>query len=249
MNTSTRRWVKLDGTRNCRDLGGIPVAKGITKFGVLYRSDALNLLSEADQQRLQALNLAAIIDFRAAFEIDKAPNQLVPALAAKQKNCAFLPKSTHAMFDMVNNGELDAAGVQRFMCQQYRILTLEHAREYRQVLDDVLAANGQALLYHCTSGKDRTGMISAIILAALGADDEDIIEDYTLTNGRIEPIAYLKASNDPSIVQHIMAAAPLYMQTALQTMRHEFGSVDGYLTQALQLSPEERARLQQILIE
>ena len=68
MNTNTRRWVKLDGTRNCRDLGGIPVAKGITKFGVLYRSDALNLLSEADQQRLQALNLAAIIDFRAAFE-------------------------------------------------------------------------------------------------------------------------------------------------------------------------------------
>ena len=249
MNTSTRRWVTLDGTRNCRDLGGIPVAEGVTKFGVLYRSDALNLLSEADQQRLHDLNLAAIIDFRAAFEIDKAPNQLVPELAVKLKNRSFLPKSTHAMFDMVNNGEIDALGVQRYMRQQYRILTLEHTREYRQVLDDILAANGQALLYHCTSGKDRTGMISAIILAVLGAEDEAIIEDYTLTNGRIEPIAYLKASNDPSIVQHIMAADPQYMQTALQTMRSEFGSVDGYLTRALHLSTEEQTRLQQILID
>ena len=216
---------------------------------MLYRSDALNLLSEADQQRVEDLRLSAIIDFRSDFEIGRAPNRLAPNLSKLVKTRSFLPKSTHALFDMVNNGEIDAAGVKKYMCDQYRILTLDHTPEYRQVLDDILTANGQALLYHCTSGKDRTGMISAIILAVAGADENDIIDDYTLTNGRIEPIAYLKKSNDPSIVKHIMAAAPDYMQTAMRTMRGEFGSIENYLSKALKLTVDECDRLQSLLVE
>ena len=249
MNESMRRWVGLDGTRNCRDLGGIRIENKITKYGVLFRSDALHQLTEADQQRLADLSLSAILDFRVEFEITKAPNRLSPELAARQKLRPFLPKTTHALFDMVNNGEIDAAEVQRYMCEQYRVLTLEHTREYRQVLDDLLAANGQSVLFHCTSGKDRTGMISAIILAALGADEKSIVDDYVLTNGRIEPIAYLSEASDPAIVGHIMAAAPEYMHTALSTMRSEFGSVANYLNEALEISRDEYQALRQALID
>ena len=249
MNATQRRWIALDGTRNCRDLGGIPVKHGTTKYGVLYRSDALNLLTHADQQRLSELGLSAILDFRVDFEITKAPNRLNDTLAALQKSRSFLPKSTHALFDMVNNGEIDGEGVQHYMCEQYKILTLEHTHEYRQVLDDILAANGQSLLFHCTSGKDRTGMLSAIVLASVDASEDEIIADYTLTNGRIEPIAYLKEARDPTIVQHIMAAAPAYIQTSLQTMREEFGSVNNYLSDALGLSSDERSTLRALLVE
>ena len=249
MNTQQDRWIELDGTRNCRDLGGINVISGVTKFGRLYRSDALNLLSNNDQQRLQELRLAAIVDFRADFEIDKAPDRLDKDLATLLRNRPFLPKSTHILFDMVNSGEVSGEDVQRFMCNQYRVLTLDHTHEYRQVINDILEADGKAVLFHCTSGKDRTGMLSAIILAALGANEEAIIADYTLTNGRIEPIAYLKASCDPAVVKHIMAAAPEYMQTALETMRSEFGSLEGYLSNALNISKEERDELRRLLVD
>ena len=248
MNAQQYRWVALDGTRNCRDLGGIRVKSGTTKFGRLFRSDALNLLSDADQHRLRQLQLAAIVDFRADFEIAKAPDRLDEPLTALLKNRPFLPKSTHILFDMVNNGDVDGEEVRRFMLNQYRVLTLEHTAEYRQVIEDILAANGQGVLFHCTSGKDRTGMLSAIILAAVGASDEEIITDYILTNGRIEPITFLKPTNDPAVVKHIMAAAPEYIQTALETMRAEFGSVQNYLSDALKISTAESKELRRLLV-
>jgi len=131
MTTTDRRWITLDGTRNCRDFGGIPVADGSIRYGALFRSDALHLLSEKDQITLEDLSLTAIVDLRVDFEKNKAPNQLAPKLAKLQLDRSFLPNRTHELFAMVNKGELDGDAARRFMLQQYRVLTLEHVKNYQ----------------------------------------------------------------------------------------------------------------------
>ena len=249
MNLSNRRWLALDGTRNCRDLGGIPVSHGTTKFNCLYRGDALHELSEADQAVLENLRLTSIIDFRSDFEIKAAPNKLNEKLASIQQPRSFLPKRTHGLFDKLNSGELQESEVRASMCEQYKVLVVDHVEIYRQVLIDILAANGRSIFFHCTSGKDRTGIMAAIVLATLGAHEEEILADYVLTNGRIKPIAYLDEALDSKIVGHVMAAAPEYMETALSTMKREYGSVDDYIETALGISPPERYRLAELLVE
>ena len=89
MNLPNRRWLALDGTRNCRDLGGIPVRDGTTKFNRIYRGDALHELSLADQSLLKDLQLSSIIDFRSDFEIAAAPNQLTEKLVNIQRKRSF----------------------------------------------------------------------------------------------------------------------------------------------------------------
>ena len=249
MTNSARHWITLDGTRNCRDLGGITVDNGVTRYNSVYRSDALNLLSEADQTTLEKLSLTAIVDLRVDFEKHKAPNRLNPNLAALQRDRSFLPNRTHKLFEMVNNGELDGEAARQFMLGQYRVLTLEHTENYRAVFDDLLAAAGQGVLFHCTSGKDRTGMMSALLLAPLGASNDDIVDDYVLTNGRIEPISYLKHDIDADVSRHIMAADADYMETALTTMKAEYGSIDAYLREAIGLSDNERENLAKYLVD
>jgi protein-tyrosine phosphatase len=247
MTTTDRRWITLDGTRNCRDFGGIPVAGGSIRYGALFRSDALHLLSEKDQITLEDLSLTAIVDLRVDFEKNKAPNQLTPKLAKLQLDRSFLPNRTHELFAMVNKGELDGDAARQFMLQQYRVLTLEHVKNYQSVFNDILNL-GRGILFHCTSGKDRTGLMSALILCALGAKEEQIIADYALTNGRIEPISFLNDDVDPEVTRYIMAAEPEYMAKALTTMKEEFGSISGYLSEGLGLSNADRDKIREILV-
>ncbi|MGR8948042.1 MAG: tyrosine-protein phosphatase, partial [Gammaproteobacteria bacterium] len=188
MNQSTRRWLELEGAQNCRDLGGIPVSEGRTKYNRIYRGDALHELSNSDQARLEALQLSAIIDFRSDFERRAAPNKLSDVLLSKVRAESFIPQKTHALFDKVNNGELSGPEARQSMCEQYRILTLEHTDIYGRVIDNIIALNDASVLFHCTSGKDRTGIMAAILLAAVGASEDEIVADYLLTNGRIKPV-------------------------------------------------------------
>jgi protein-tyrosine phosphatase len=248
MTQAERRWIALDGTRNCRDFGGIRVADGLIKFDRLFRSDALHLLSDQDQVLLGDLSLKAIIDLRVDFEKNKAPNQLAPDLAKLQLDRSFLPNRTHKLFEMVNKGELDGAATRRFMLQQYRVLTLEHIENYQSVFKDILTL-GKGILFHCTSGKDRTGLMSALILAALGATEEQIVADYVLTNGRIDPISFLNDSVAPEVTHYIMAAEADYIVEALKTMQNEYGSIDKYLSGAMLLNASDRDRLREILVD
>ena len=250
MTDLTQRWVLLDGSRNCRDLGGITLANGRTRRGVVYRADALHKLSDRDQTTLEELNLASIIDLRAKFEIKRAPNRLSPVLASRVEELSFISKRTHHMFERIVNDELTAEDVHRCMLEQYRALALEHCKDYRRVIDRLMvAARTGSVLFHCTSGKDRTGMVSAILLAALGAEEDDIVADYMLTNKRIEPVSFLDNVRDPAIVRHIMAAAPEYITTALEVMKKNYGSIDNYLVTEIGIDNAKRDTLGDLMID
>jgi protein-tyrosine phosphatase len=248
-NPAGNRGIAFEGTRNFRDLGGIATASGITRFGIVYRSERLSNLTTADGAAFRALGIATIIDMRSNDERERAPNRLPRDLPARQIARAFLPQHTHGMIDAINSGRCDAAQAHAMMLRQYEALALDHTADYRQILADLLIPDGVPVVFHCTSGKDRTGMVAAIILLALGAPVEAVIEDYILTHDRIEKVDFFNDAADPGAVEIVMAAKPEYLEAALAAMRDRYGSTQRYLSEGIGLTADQRQRLTDLLLD
>lgn len=247
LNSRPTRTVEFDGTRNFRDLGGIPTPFGETRYGVIYRSDRLSKFSRADGERLSELGIETVIDMRSRAERERAPNRLPSESEVKQLARAFLPRDTLPMFNAINAGEYDAAASYAAMIRQYRAMALEHTSDYRRIIDDLLEPGAVPAIFHCTSGKDRTGMIAAIILLALNASTEAVTDDYAMTHGRIEKVDFFADTADPKAVEIVMAANPEYMLAAIGAMESEFGSITIYLRDGVGVTSEKQRRLQELL--
>lgn len=252
MNDSRRpalaRTLEFEGTRNFRDFGGIQTPTGPTRYGVLYRSDRLSNLTPEDGARLIELGITTVIDMRTAEERARAPNRLPPGTAVRQVARAFLPRHTLPMFDAINTGQIDRAGAYAMMIKQYEALALEHTADYGRIIDDLLAPGSVPAIVHCTSGKDRTGMVAAIILLALNVAPDAIAADYTMTQDRIEKVDYFTDSASAAAIEVIMAAKPDYIHAAIATMASEFGSVSAYLREGVGLDAEKCQALRAMLV-
>ncbi len=247
-NSKPQRSIDLDGTRNFRDLGGIPTPFGETRFGVFYRSDRLSNLSSLDCERLHQLGIETVIDLRSREERERAPNCLPQHARVKQLNRAFLPRDTLPMFNAINAGEYDADASYTAMLRQYRALALEHTEDYRRIIDDLIEPGAAPAIFHCTSGKDRTGMIAAIVLLALNAPTDAIAKDYAMTQGRIEKVDFFADTADAEAIRIVMAANPEYLLAAINAMESEFGSITIYLRDGVGITPSKQRRLQELLI-
>lgn len=248
-NPAGNRGIAFEGTRNFRDLGGIATASGITRFGIVYRSERLSNLTTADGAAFRALGIATIIDMRSNDERERAPNRLPLDLPVRQVARAFLPRHTHGLFEAINSGRCNAAQAHAMMLRQYEALALDHTADYRQILTDLLTPDGVPAVFHCTSGKDRTGMVAAIILLALGAPVEAVIEDYVQTHDRIEKVDFFNADADAGAIDVVMAAKPDYIDAALVAVRERYGSVERYLSEGIGLTAEQRQRLAALLLD
>ena len=160
---------------NIRDLGGWPaIDDRRTRFGVLYRSDSLGRLAGADLDRFRALGVRTVIDLRYPWEIAAAGR--VP-----DDDVAFHNLSIeHRPYDQtVVPADVDPAA---FFAEKYAEVADDGAEEIRAVVR--LIADGAELpvVFHCKSGKDRTGIIAAILLSLVGVDREDVVTDYDRSN-------------------------------------------------------------------
>lgn len=248
-NPAGDRNIAFEGTRNFRDLGGIAAGAGVTRFGIIFRSDRLSNLTTADGDALRALGITTIIDMRSHDERDRAPNRLPSDLPVRQITRAFLPRHTHQMFEAINSGDFGPTQAYAMMLRQYEALALDHTADYQRILDDLLAPEAIPAIFHCTSGKDRTGMIAAIILLALGASVEAVIDDYTLTQDRIDKVDFFNDTADPAAIDIVMAAKADYLEAAVAAMQRRYGSTERYLTEGIGLTPERRRRLTELLVD
>jgi len=181
------RWaplhVELEGTVNTRDLGGWPLAGGgRTRAGRLWRSDAFTYATEADRDTLARHGLRFVVDLRTDAERDTAPGALTT-----DARFEVLPVDLFAAVGAaIDRGEV--VGDPFDLRTRYRA-SLAFAREgYRAAfarLTEALAASDGPVAFHCSAGKDRTGLVAALLLRAAGVPEEAIVEDYLLTDGRI----------------------------------------------------------------
>ncbi|MFE2959235.1 tyrosine-protein phosphatase [Nocardia tengchongensis] len=251
---------------NARDLSGIPTqgGGGKVKAGSVYRTDALNKLSEAEQQQLVSAGIVEIIDFRSPTERGQNPDKL-PASIPEKSLPVYDPNNDFYLFfaKAVQGGPAlqqqllgDGKGRQ-FMIDYYKWMVTDSAArgQFSAALKEIAAANGP-VLYHCTAGKDRTGWMSAILLSALGAPKGQIYNNYLESNDNLAAankatLDGLVASGrvtDPSLFEPVLGVDRAFLDSSFDAVQANYGSMDNFLSQGLGIDDATIATLKSKLV-
>ena len=242
------RGIKLEGANNFRDMGGYPTKDGKqVKWGKIYRSADISKLTDADLEVFSALNIKMVCDLRGDKEVELAPDRL-PAgterihLPAGSENVGGASSFTKYMKSPESADSLLKSFYQR---------TDHLGKKYKPMFDQLLVLKpDHALMFHCSAGKDRTGVGAALILYALGVEEESIYEDYEATNEFRKEFngEYIKKLTEQglseSAAKSMMAAKPEYLKAAFDAITEKYGSVDKFLEKEMGLTADKRSALQ-----
>jgi protein tyrosine/serine phosphatase len=268
-STRTGRWVRLDGTTNTRDLGGLPTSDGgRTVAGRVLRSDNLQTLSEDDVRRLvHEIGLREVIDLRTTAEIlleGRGPLREVPQVA--HRHFTLLPERGHHtdVFAVEEDEPLDLpeGWVESLLPRQSAPHDQDEPPAVRSYLGyltdraDAVVAALRALaepvpgasVVHCAAGKDRTGVVVALALAVAGVGHDAIVQDYAMTADVIEALVaklaasptYAEDMEKRDVASHTPRADT--MDRVLTLLEERFGGPVGWL-EAHGFGPEDQKRL------
>ena len=244
------RILRFEGARNVRDLGGLPSAGGArTRFGIVIRADGLSRLTDADVAQLARLRLRTIIDLRYDEERARPPDRVPVMDAPAVYHRGFCPQCSDALFHAINIRGVGASEAAALMCANYARMPFEHAGPFGDVMRHLIAPDTAPHLVHCTSGKDRTGLLAAFVLLALEVPREVVFDDYGLSNGDWQPIDLFDDKASREAIDAIMAAPPDYLAAALDAIDARCGSFSAYLEHWLGYGPRERATLADLMLE
>lgn len=243
-----------EGIENVRDLGGMMRRDGArVRENVLLRTGRLENATDADIARLQELGLCAVVDFRDRSEVLRAPDREVPG-AAYVHLPALPDLGKH--FKSPDDPTYTAEEVRDdFRRVYYYLATAPEAHTaYEAFFQKLLASEGRPVLWHCTQGKDRTGVAALLILSALGIDEESIVQEYLLTNQFTQPQldAMAAAGEKPEtlrILREVFLVCEENIRYYLHCLQTEYGSVTNYLELALGVGPAQIETLEKYYLE
>lgn len=241
---------------NMRDVGGFHTADGqMVRWGLLYRSGSLSRLTEADLAYLQRLGLRLVFDLRSEHERARQPDRLpeVDGLVERPLPMDSVDRwerarGAYAIF--FRRGRLDD-----FLLDGYRRVMIDGKAHVIGEIFQRLADPAQLpALLHCTAGKDRTGLVVAMLLLTLGVPEDTVVADYTLSNlfyehfrkgimADLKQVAPWGMSADA--LQDLLLVKAKTLQGALAHLRQKYGSLDDYLRHQAGVSDETMAQLRQ----
>ncbi len=255
--TAERR-LPLEGPDNFRDLGGYQTADGhFTRWGKLYRSGEHASLTGADIRYLSRLGIQLVCDFRSTRERKTAPDLPFDAYT-ENLHIDVDPEGVQpdAIQEQIRRGRLDRKALEEMMLAAYRSFPGEYAAEWAILFRRLSRPGDLPAVVHCTAGKDRTGFASALVLRAVGVPEDTVFEDYLLTNhyrarhtriiSRLIPVYSLWRS-DPEDLLPLLEAREEYLRASFDEIEKGWGSVDGYLRDALGVTQDMRAALRRNL--
>lgn len=257
--------IALEGAANFRELGGYPAADGRrVRYGLLYRGGNLDALqSPADRAVLQSWHLRDILDFRSEGEADKHPDPPVPG-AVYHRVCAMRMRDGTEM-------DFSSTGIAR-LAEEKAAFEKEAGHPvhdfdwfsvlYRQMpydnpayhtLFQLLEAHRGPLLFHCTCGKDRTGIGAMLILLALGVDRKTALMDYLLTNVYrrkiIEASLRDKPAGERALLLSVEGVSASMGEGALDEILQRSGSYEEYFAREYGLDSKRLAALRDFYLE
>lgn len=250
---SSRREIKLQGVVNFRDMGGYTTKDGRhVKWGKLYRSAELSHLTAGGLDTLSNLSIAYVADFRGPFEVKAAPDKL-PAGAIRVSLSAG---SEHTGDSNYMKQLLQSVKGDEGLVPFYSNIS-SFGDRYKPLFAELLQVNkDSAVLFHCTAGKDRTGIAAALILTALNVDDAKIMEDYLATDyyRKLENERAIKGMQqmykmDEATARNLMGTKEAYLQATFNAIRSQYGSIDNFFVKVLDLPAAKRQLLQQKFLE
>lgn len=252
----------LKTVRNPRDLGGYTGFAGRKiKAGLLLRTGTVAAISEEDGDYLRARGVKTIIDLRSPQECRKRPDKKLAGIQNVNipVNSRDQTKAGASLAELARQYGLDPLAGFRHMVESYRLMvTEEHAQAaFGQVLAYLAETEG-GTIYHCSEGKDRTGLVTVFLLTVLGVDPETIRQDYLLSapylNGYRAKRNKEARENGESLVQRanlrsLGTVNNEYLDSALITIDQEYGGMEAFLTRQLGVSPALRDQLRAKYLE
>jgi len=239
---SQRIRIPFSSTTNTRDLGGYPINHHeITKWQRYYRSDYPKFLHEEDLLWLAKMQLTAVIDLRTDEEVSASLHPF-----SNHEMISYYHLSLFDSFDSHNEKVGNVSQDEKLKMMYISILNEEKVR-VKKVFDVLLKHTDGSILFHCTAGKDRTGMIAMLLLGLAGVSDEDIIANYevSFTHNRNSQEMKELAKRIPL---HYFESNRDYMEETLHFFRETFGSFKAYF-QSLGYDDKQIDQLKQSMIE
>ncbi|HVX08281.1 tyrosine-protein phosphatase [Humibacter sp.] len=257
--------LECDGVPNLRDVGGCQTSDGRrTRTGLLYRSTALGRASEAHLSRLRERGIRTVFDLRTAAEREAAPDRdLDGATTANLDVMADAPGAPPARITRLTSQPQKASrllartDIDATFDTAYRgLVPLPSARTaYHGLFLALAGADALPALYHCTTGKDRTGWATAALLLLLGVSESDVVDDYLLSNGYLlaglQPVldGFAAGGGDPELLKPVLGVKARYLQTALAEARERYGTIERYFTDGLGLDAAVQQRLRDTFVD
>ena len=224
------RHVRFEALFNVRDLGGYPTTDGRSiRWQTLYRADGINRIGGDDLDRLAELQLRTVLDLRTHVELDERGRFPVDRLPVAYHHFPVL-RETWESWDT----DVDVEPV-AFLAERYREMLVDGAAALAGALEVLADPESYPAVFHCAAGKDRTGVLAAVLLGLLGVSDEDIAEDYGLSALAMVALVDWVRVNRPEALDTMtdqppafLAAPPRAMHELLVHVREEFGSMEAY---------------------
>jgi protein-tyrosine phosphatase len=257
-----QRIFSLEGVDNFRDFGDYATAAGRRVHpGRLYRSAHHGQATDADLAAIAALNIAVIVDLRRGEERQRTPSRRHDGFAARLIENDGNEASSDPFVEFIKASDASEGAFRAYMASYYRGAPFDerHLDLFSRYFQALAEAEGPVLI-HCTAGKDRTGILAALTHHVAGVHRDDIFEDYLLTNKvasferRLPAVAQMiveLSGRTPTdgAVRTAVSVDSAYLETAFSVIEARNGSLDGYLEDALGLTPDLRARVEARLVD
>lgn len=247
--------ISLEGTLNLRDLGGWPTSSGdqVVARARLYRSDRLSDLTPADHVVLERFGIVTVVDLRYEREAAEHPSKLwlgvenhvsIPMGGDLADQRTFIERALDGDYDGITDDDVG---------ESYVTFLIDHAADFGVAVAAI--TDSVPALFHCTAGKDRTGLLSMLVLRTLGVDDADVLRDFTLSNeyraerrmAQLRPVFTERGLDVEEFRPALSAPGPALLR-AMEWIDDSYGSTADYLAGPCGLA-EPVERLQRQLLE
>ncbi|UYM17341.1 tyrosine-protein phosphatase [Endozoicomonas euniceicola] len=256
-----QRHIPMGTPHNLRTLAGISTQDGRDiAAGKLYRSDSVAQLSGESEKRLSALQLKVVTDFRSSLEQKNTPHQW------SENNIDIIHRPIPVMGD---NGRVElmrvlqsvdsAEDVAHWLRELYRSMVIDFSHVYAEWLHSLLNDDSYPQLYHCTAGKDRTGVATALLLKLLGVADVLIMDDFLLSNelsaeyiearttGKVA-FSWMPEGVNPDFLRPLLSVQKEFLEATFSHINEECGSFAQYAKQCLGMTSKEISQLRKNLL-
>ncbi|MGQ8870020.1 tyrosine-protein phosphatase [Myroides sp. TSA_177.3] len=246
--------VEIPNVSNVRELGGIITQdQRVIKSGHFYRSGHLGKLKKKHFKTLEQYTITQVIDLRTDREIKKHPDHL-PTTIQYYNEQAF--EDSEDMFSKakkeVLKGRVTVEESNKAVEDFYGVYVLDNPQKIREIVLRMLD-HDEATLFHCSAGKDRTGMIGAILLSILNVDRETIMEEYLRSNNeRIDDVSgrmklakfgkFIFPKIDYEVIENFSWIKPNYLEAMFAAIEAKYGSMDNYIHNGLSITKEQRQK-------
>ena len=250
----------ITSAHNARQLGGYRIGSRTVRKDLLLRTARLSSLSEEDSLLLNdRYRVQCIYDFRGQEESLTSPDVIpgdaryVPlSLSFGSSGSTGSEKEMIAMLLQYADNPM----VQEMCDRMYDKIFFEEESQkvYRRFFEDLMTVDPEdgAVLWHCTQGKDRAGSASAMLLAALGADRDLIMADFTLSKDYYDPhVSMIPVENETqrNVINTLISANPVIFERTLDKVDEQYGSLRNYLTECIGVTPEMMETLRERYLE